>query len=69
MVRNSRKLLAFEDRITRGEPRNLKKNFKLLDSLYREAVSLGAFPPRDPLEGLDIDIKISKVVRSVSSSD
>jgi len=37
----------------------------LLDSLYKEARALSVFPLQDPLSGLEIDIKIAKVVNSV----
>lgn len=36
--------------------------------MYREAVSLGIIPLKDPLEGVEIDIKIAEVINSVSST-
>ncbi len=38
----------------------------IVDALYKEAVTLGALPLKDPLEGIDIAIKIARVVNSVS---
>ena len=35
--------------------------------MYKEAVALGVFPRKDPLEGIEIDIKIAKVVKSVTT--
>jgi hypothetical protein len=37
-----------------------------VEALYREAVALGVFPLQDSLEGLEVDIRIAKVVNSVS---
>ena len=38
----------------------------IVDALYKEAVALGALPLKDPLEGIDIAIKIAWVVNNVS---
>jgi hypothetical protein len=65
MIKNSKKLYSFEDQYTSRRPQNLKKNWKLLEAMYREASILGAFPPRDPLDGLDLDIRIAKAINSV----
>jgi hypothetical protein len=39
-----------------------------VEALYKEAVALGAIPLKDPLEGLDVDLRIAKVVNSVSKA-
>jgi hypothetical protein len=65
MIKNSKKFYSFEDQFIRHRPQNLKKNWELLEAMYREASTLGAFPPRDPLEGLDLDIRIAKAINSV----
>jgi hypothetical protein len=33
--------------------------------MYREAVALKVFPPADPLEGIEVDIKIARIINSV----
>jgi hypothetical protein len=38
----------------------------MVEALYKEAVALGAFPLKDSLEGLEVDIRIAKVINSVS---
>jgi hypothetical protein len=65
-------LIADKDRLERFESDFLKRdkvdyarNLAILDAMWREAVTLKAFPPADPLEGIDIDMKIAKVVNSV----
>jgi len=65
MVKNSSRLREFEDNcISRDKP-DLLRNLQLVDQLYKEAKALSVFPPQDPLSGLDIDIKIARVVNSV----
>jgi len=58
----------FEIELLRNGKLDLKKKFKILEALYKEAVALGVFPLRDSLEGLDVDIRIAKVVNSVSKN-
>jgi len=56
----------FEIEIMRNEKLDVKKKFKILEALYKEAVALGVFPLKDSLEGLEVDIRIAKVINSVS---
>ena len=39
-----------------------------MEALYQEAVALGVFPLKDPLDGLEVDIRIAKVVNHVSKT-
>jgi len=55
MIRNN-ELKRLETGILRNEKLDLKKKFKILETLYNEAVALGAFPLKDPVEGLEVDI-------------
>jgi hypothetical protein len=65
MVKNNSRLKEFEDNyISRNKP-DILSNLQLLDSLYEEARALSAFPLREPLVGLKMDIKIAKVINSV----
>ncbi|MGC9445265.1 MAG: hypothetical protein ACP5E9_10125 [Candidatus Methanospirareceae archaeon] len=57
---------AFELELLRREHLTLEQKFRMLDALHAEAVALGALPLRDPLEGLEVDIRIAWVVNHVS---
>lgn len=59
---------AFEKDLIRREKPDLKRNLKIVEALYQEAVELGVFPLKDPLEGLEVDIRIAKVINSVQST-
>lgn len=65
MIKNSEKLQKFEDELTRKEKVNIRQNFRLVEAMYEEAVSLGVFPLKDPLDGIEVDIKVAKVINSV----
>jgi hypothetical protein len=66
MIINCKKMRDFEKKLLKKEKINIKRNFMIVDALYKEAVTLGALPLKDPLEGIDIAIKIARVVNSVS---
>ena len=66
MIKNHKKLQEFERKLLKKEKVDIMQNFKIVEALYKEAVALGIFPLKNPLEGLEIDIKIAKVVNSVS---
>jgi len=55
----------FEIEILRNEKLDIKKKFKIVEALYEEAVTLGVFPLKDSLEGLEVDIWFAKVINSV----
>ncbi|MCK4420231.1 hypothetical protein KAW18_00795 [candidate division WOR-3 bacterium] len=65
MIKNSKQLRDFEREYEKKQNRDLDEKYKILDAMYREAKYLGVFPLKNPLEGIEVDIKIAKVVNSV----
>jgi len=65
MITNYQKLQKFERGLVGKEEADVLRNFRIVDALCKEAVALGAIPLKNPLEGIEIDIKIAKVVNSV----
>jgi hypothetical protein len=65
MIKNQKKFEEFEKNLMRKEKANLKKNIAIFNAMYNEAVKLGIIPMSDPMDGLDTDIKIAKVINSV----
>jgi hypothetical protein len=43
-----------------------KEALHIFESLWREGVTLGVLPPEDPSEGLEVDLRIAKVLNSCS---
>jgi len=65
MIRDREELRRFErDRIAKGVP-DPADNFRIAEALYEEAVALGVFPMKDPLDGIDVDIRIARAVNRV----
>jgi hypothetical protein len=69
MVKNTLKLQAFEAERIRSEKVDVEQNLRILDALYEEALMLGALPLKDPLEGIEVKIRVAKAVNNVQRSD
>lgn len=65
MIRNAKILEGLEKELVRESRADISANFRIVDALYQEAVSLGVIPLKDPLEGLETIIRLAKVVNSV----
>ena len=68
MVKNPNSLRDFETELLRIRPTEIQRNFRLMASLYDEAVNLEIFPLDNPLEGIERDIRYAKVINSVSDA-
>jgi len=55
----------FEMEFVKKEKVNIVKNFHMVKALYNEAVTLGVIPLKNPLDGIEVDLKIAKVINSV----
>lgn len=62
---NRKKWQKFEREIAAAEHLTLDQKYEILEGLYTEALTLGALPLKDPLEGLDVDLRIAKAVAGV----
>ena len=65
MIKNSPLLSKLTREVIAKDFPDYFKNLKLYEALYKEACELGIFPLKEPLEGIETDIKIAKVVNSV----
>ena len=68
MVKNSRLLAKFEDEQLRKERLSYAQALKIFEAMWKEAVKLGVFPLKDPLEGIETDIELARVLNSCSKS-
>jgi transcriptional regulator with XRE-family HTH domain len=64
-LRKRSELQEFELDFLREEKVDLARNFRIVEALYKEAVTFGIIPLKNPLEGIEVDLKIAKVVNSV----
>ena len=65
MIKNPEKVEAFKRELIRSSARSdYKKALEVFTALWKEAVSLGALPPKNPLEGIEVDIRVAKILNS-----
>lgn len=67
MIKNAQPLKELEDTIMKREGRlPFGYSLRIFESLWDEGIKLGVLPPRNPLEGIEVDIKIAKALNSCS---
>ncbi|HDZ61849.1 MAG TPA: hypothetical protein ENH40_01730 [Nitrospirae bacterium] len=65
MIKNPEILKKFEDSLIRNEGKvPFNQSIRLFTSMWNEGVRLGVLPPKEPLEGIEVDIRIAKVLNS-----
>ena len=57
MIRNSELLEALEREQLRARKPDYEENLAIFEALHEEARFFGVLPPRDPLEGIEVDIR------------
>ena len=62
MIKDVEYLAAFEREYTASQPNDLEKNLELFEAMWQEAKALGVIPLKDPLEGIEVDIRIAKIL-------
>ncbi len=55
----------FEYEIIAEDPVDFYQNLKIFEEMVKFAKELGKFPPEDPLEGIEKDIFLAKVLSSI----
>jgi len=65
MITNRSEVEEFEKELLRKEKVDFMKNIAIVNAMYNEAVALGVIPMKNPLDGLEIDVKIARVVNNV----
>ncbi len=71
MIKNPEKLRQFEDDLIRNDPPNYRRNLRLYEAMYKEAVALGALPAKNTLENLEWKIEFARKlnVRTAAQKD
>jgi hypothetical protein len=66
MIKDVEALQRFEDSLNRGSKMSHPQALRLLEAMWREGITLGTLPPKDPLEGIEVDMRIARIVNSCS---
>ncbi len=62
MIRNAHLIEELNKSRIRAVRPDYFKNLRLFEALYREAKALGVFPLKDPLEGIENDIHLARIL-------
>ena len=65
MIKNYKLIEKFEKNLIKTGKIDITRNFQIIDAMYNEAVEIGILPLKNPLDGIDNDIRIAKVVNHV----
>jgi hypothetical protein len=68
MIKNNILLEQFERDLKRKEKPDYHRNMEIFEGMYKEAVYLNAIPLKDPLDGLEVDIKIARVIELIAAA-
>lgn len=68
MIKNRKLVEKLERDLIKKGKIDPKKNMKIIEAMLEEAIYTGALPLKDPLEGIEIDIKIAEVINSVKEN-
>lgn len=71
MIREPELVRRFEDEQLRKESTDHASGLAVFEALWEEARSLGVLPLADPLEGIEVDIRLAEAlnVRRSAGSD
>ncbi len=68
MIKNPEILQQFEDHLISSTPVDFEKNRAIAESLLELARALGTFPPADPLEGIEVKIRLARILNCSPNS-
>lgn len=66
MVKNPKLLAHFEDSELKKERLSYKKALRIFEAMWQQGVRLGVLPPKDPLEDIETDINLARILNSCS---
>jgi hypothetical protein len=62
VIKNHVLLREFEESQLRKEAPDYHRNLKVFEALYQEARLLGIFPLKNPLDGIEVDVHLARVI-------
>lgn len=65
MIKDAKLLAEFEKKQLRKEKSDYQNALRLFEGMWKEAMLLGVIPLKDPLEGIEVDIKIARILNDV----
>lgn len=64
MIRNAKRISDFEISELKKQKLTYAEALKIFEGLWKEGVSLKVLPPKDPLEGIEADTHLARILNS-----
>lgn len=65
MIKHSELLTEFEREYIRRDKTDYFDSLRLFEEMWKEGVFLGVLPLKDPLEGIEVDLRIARILNHV----
>jgi hypothetical protein len=65
MIKDAKFLSEFNDELLRKERLDYAAALRIFEALWDEGRKLGVLPLKDPLEGIEVDIRIARILNHV----
>ncbi len=65
MVKDGKVLAEFERAFSSSEKLDYFEGLKVFEAMWKEGLLLGVLPLKDPLEGIEVDIRIAGILNHV----
>ena len=64
MIKNQKYLRKFEDNFIKNSKLSYMQKLMIFEAMWKEGIELGTIPLNDPLEGIEKNIQIAKILNS-----
>jgi hypothetical protein len=64
LIKNIKIIEHMEKDFISKQKLSYKKSMQIFEAMWNEGIRLNILPPKERLEGIDVDIKIAKVLNS-----
>jgi len=68
LIKNPDILEDFEKERMKKEKLTFEEALKLFEAMWEEGIHLGVLPPKDPLEGIEVDIRMARILNCLKNS-
>ena len=68
MIKNPDILEQLERKVIRKEKLSFEQALTIFEAMWKEGVNLGVLPSKDPLEGIDVDIRVARILNCLKKS-
>lgn len=65
MMRKPQVVRSFEDAYSSARSTDYLENVAIFEAMWVEAVALGILPGIDPLAGIEVDLRLARMINSV----